>query len=514
MPQQGYYRFPSQSSGYDVELPDNRYIQGEQQPAQQSPQEMVAPMGGPAAPGTLADVEGLTDSYYDSWGKLQAYAKSMWLKNNVDVTAPDYSQPGGGLPFKTYQKLVANNMAVANKLGNQLKEQQQMRPLVATGQTIQNDDGSYTPTSLLPEVQEAFKIMDGPFYSQAEAERARTQIREQALAKLRSRPDVDSPYIQNNIRALEGAGTTWQTHPYFYQQHQDKTKAAADKAAAAASREVTFVKRIASLKNGYFGDNEHSVEERNGRMVGVSNALTGETINAKLSDGKPVRAIIKEIQTDPKGNTYLVFQPDAETGETPAPEQINNQDAADITARLQQFNPRFGNSQKMYGAIETLGLHDEGFGLNEDAVFGPEGGTLKERGKRLTTKLAIEAKVQDEKNKVTNTLNNLSRFSPDKYPITLPDGTKITIQKKTIGGNYYVDYVTDNKREEKSKEGVLKLLNDSGYFDQFRKNDSIKNTSTPPSLTNKISPEEFNSKWETLSPGDTLRGPDGKIYVK
>jgi len=428
---------------------------------------MVAPLGGPAAPGTLADVEGLTDSYYDSWGKLQAYAKSMWLKNNIDVTSPDFSQPGGGLAFKTYQKLVANNMAVANKLGNQLKEQQQMRPLIATGQTFQNEDGSYTPTALLPEVQEAFKLMDGPFYSEAEAVRARQQIREQALSKLRARPDQDNPYIQNNIRALEGAGTTWQTHPYLYQQREDKTKATQAKAAAAATKEVSFLKRVTSIKNGFLGEGEHSVEERDGKMFGVSKALSGLRIDAANQDKKRVPAIIKDVLVDPQGNVQLTFEPDTETGVAPPPERIDNQDAADLTARLQQLNPRLGNSQKMFGAMEILGLNDEGLGLNEDAVFGEDSPQIKERATTLKNKVIAEERVKKEQTRLSERLDALPRWQTGYAFIGLPNGKNLKISKNKLGSSYNVEGLTD-KPVTMSKEEITELVQQSGYYDKIR----------------------------------------------
>src|SRR5690606_30736161 len=103
------------TGGLTYALPDNRYI-APSAPVQ-APEQGATPFFSiPKVDDDLDYVEGLTDRFYNLRGKVEAYATDMWKKYGIDVTQPDYSQPdsGGGIPFKTYQKLATDLLMTAN----------------------------------------------------------------------------------------------------------------------------------------------------------------------------------------------------------------------------------------------------------------------------------------------------------------------------------------------------------------------------------------------------------------
>lgn len=464
-----YTRFPTQSAPQAFELPDDRYLRDVPQQQVQESQGAPPSFGAPAAPGTLADVEGQTDQYYDTWSKLNSFAQSMWNKG-VDVTQPDPGQPGGGIAFKTFQKLAAHQMTVANRLGNELKEQTQMRPYIATGQTLKRN-GEYQPTQLLPEVEALRKALDQPFYTKADADRALNRLKGPALESIKSRYDLNDPYIQDQMRIAEGFGTTHSTHPYFFQQHDDKEAKEHAKAVGEANKHTGVLKRVAALSTGYFQDGKYDVADMGGKIYAVSNALNGMAIDTKNKDGKKVQAIIRNIRQDSDGKVELTFEPDAETGEAPAPERIDNQDAFDLTARLQQFN-KLGSTDKTAAAIEMLGYGDTAFGLNKDAVFKDNALQLDQGREQLKKRIKTAQDEKVRRDKVEEALDN------GKLELILPNGKTVTAKKNFFGSNFEVKGFEGEKKASVPKEYLLQLLEANGYFKEG--NTSPKDLSNEP----------------------------------
>ena len=134
-----------------------------QQPlAQQQPVDVQVPQ---FSNDPLAVREKLTSDYYSNMGMLRSFATDM-AKKGIDPFQPDYSQEGGGLAFQTMKKLEANLLYAANALGNEFKAEEQIRPMIARGETrmTQNFDptqgnafsnpNNFVPTKLLPGTEE------------------------------------------------------------------------------------------------------------------------------------------------------------------------------------------------------------------------------------------------------------------------------------------------------------------------------------------------------------------------
>lgn len=510
----GYYRqFPDQSSPLAYELPEQRYLAQSppQGPAQQGPYQPALPVQGTDNP--LAEVEGLTDAYYDTYGKLKAYTSSMWKDYGIDVTQPNIDQPGGGVPFKSYQKLEAALMSTANRLSNRQKEITQMRPYEATGQVTQPKPGQYETQALLPEVQDILKKLDGPFYNQTEADRAKERLVGPMLQKLIQRGDLNDPLVRHNIEVLKGAGTTYTTYPGLYKTSEDAATKARVKALAGASREIGAVKRFTSLKNGFWEPGSYQIEQdaATGNPQYVNKAHEGEmygketVTDASRGDlvGKQVPRIIDGWVRTPDKKVLLTFKPDPESGYTPKPIRVDNVDGADITTQFQQSNNKFGQAQPTFQAIDILGWSDpNNVGtLNEQSMYNAENpqGFEQLSGTRNTMDANLDSRVQKYTNlrkQLTTLIDNGGVFNKQKTELPLPDGSTVKIETNRTNDNLTVD------GKEMTLQETEKYLADKGYFEGAQSSGGA------------ISPEEFNSKWSTLKPGETLVGPDGKTYTK
>lgn len=465
MPSNQYYRFPQQSSPYAWELPDDRYLRDPNQmaPPQQGMVDVNVPP--PAPPGSLADVEGVTNAYYDTFGKLKGYAEAM-AKKGIDVTQPDLSQPGGGVAFQTFQRLSGAQMTIANQLGNKLKEDTEMRPYMATGATIKNKEGKYIPTKFLPEVELLAKQLSQQFYTGPDADRALDTLKPLTLATLKSHYDVNDPYIQDQIRIVEGLGTSYTTHPYLFQQHYERAR---QKEAAGATREVADVRRTAAIKNGMWGEKEHDVVDgSDGKSYALSNAWNGKVIDAVNKDGKRINAIIKNISQDQDGKVVLNFEPDTETGDVLPPERIDNQNAADLHGRLQQFNRGMGSYDKMMGAIQTLGIGDEAYGFHDETGLADNLDQLNANKTSISGKIKKKGEIRKAKAVLDKRFNN-----GEEINLTLPGGRSLIVKKRK-GGVFNLnalngyDVKENGNNSVKSEAELQQLLDDSGYFDSTK----------------------------------------------
>lgn len=477
MPQQYYRQFPDQSSPLAYELPDQRYLATPGAPPQAAPPNPLLPNQGDGSP--LAEVEGLTDAYYNTFGKLRSFAQSMWKDKGIDVTAPDIDQPGGGTPFKTYQLLEAQLMRTANHLSNRQKETVQMRPYEATGQVVQRD-GQYETQALRPEVEDALKKIDGPFYNKAEADRAKERIVGPLLAKLEEEwaSGHQDPMLAHNIQTLRGAGTTYSTYPglYTFQPREDATDKARLKAAAGATREVGVLKRFTALKNGFWEPGSYQVRKdaATGNPELENRSHEGETFGATVinnSAGVPqnIKRIVDAWVRKPDKSVWVTFKPDPEAGTTPPPVRVDNQDGADVTAVFQQGNPKFGQSPQMYQAVDILGYSDPNNtgGLHEPTMYNqedPNGLSQLEAGRNsIDTELGGYVKQEAEKKSLADELGKLSgTWLAGGKEFVLPNGQKVNIKKHFNNDTYYIP--GDKEAENLTLDDLYKLLSASGYF--------------------------------------------------
>lgn len=101
-----------------------------------TPPQAFAPASGqamlPPQNEDLAIVEGLTNRYYDTYGKLKSFVESH-NSMGVDVTKPSYGDPSKQELYNTYKMMEANVMTTAAQLKQQQKTLATLRPLEAQG---------------------------------------------------------------------------------------------------------------------------------------------------------------------------------------------------------------------------------------------------------------------------------------------------------------------------------------------------------------------------------------------
>jgi hypothetical protein len=137
--------------------------QGQFQPAQG--QAMLPDIGK-----EIAQIEGMTDQYYDTYGKLKSYVEQMNALG-IDVTKPDITKPGGGDEFKVFKMLEAGLLSTSNKLAQEKELRKQRQPLFDKGMIrtapdfdertqlmLENPNAVYT-TELDPGVKDAMDIL-------------------------------------------------------------------------------------------------------------------------------------------------------------------------------------------------------------------------------------------------------------------------------------------------------------------------------------------------------------------
>lgn len=176
-----------QLGGLAYEIPLNQRLQ-QQAPmgGQMAPARVAAPVGVSDDP--LASIEGITNEYYGNAAMIQEFTNEMASKG-INPFVPDYSQEGGGLAFQTMQKLLANQMYIANKLRNEQVARQQAQPLMMTGQTqlaqgvdqsgfYASDPNNFIPTAVDPRIREANTSLRDNRYTQGDSRALNQAVRD------------------------------------------------------------------------------------------------------------------------------------------------------------------------------------------------------------------------------------------------------------------------------------------------------------------------------------------------
>jgi hypothetical protein len=169
----------------------------------------------PQSKDPLAVREGLTDAYYNNYATLQAVVKDA-LSKGQNPFEPDYSQDGGGLAFKTFQRAQANLMHSANALRGEYEAEQQMRPLLSRGDTrmkqgvdtnglYMSDPNNFYPTALDPSVIAANRELEGDRYTQRDSNAVNQAIRNPQIQRFQQLIQSDpqnAEYYQHQIDSL------------------------------------------------------------------------------------------------------------------------------------------------------------------------------------------------------------------------------------------------------------------------------------------------------------------------
>jgi len=172
--------------GLDYALPQQRYIG--QQAAGAAPAGVAPQIGLPDLNDDYANVQGITDEFINTVGQLKSYTHDMAKKYKIDVTEPDYAQPGGGQPYRTFQELSAKAILTGKDLKKRMTDNTAIQTGYLKGEVLPRGDYENapldasiqeraTPLNILEDVRLAAQALSRPYDTKAGADRANLTIR-------------------------------------------------------------------------------------------------------------------------------------------------------------------------------------------------------------------------------------------------------------------------------------------------------------------------------------------------
>jgi hypothetical protein len=464
------------TQGLDYLLPDNRYLQPQQQPVDQAAAQQQ--QGGqpfaidPAQ--ELANVEGMTDKYYNLKGQVEAFALDAQKKYGVDVTSPSYGEPGGGLLFKTYNRLATQLMLASGDLKEQMTKEKFVRDNVASGnlRTTPGYDPSkklitdedYYSTKLFADVDKLQGILDTAVHNKGDFDKF-TVLKNNKISELTKRRDAsqsqsEKAQIQLNIDSLE---------------QMPQTRSAADDASryrppttSTATVETTLLRDMTALKSGSGDGWEESLDE-DGNSVKINISGQGDKMGSYVPTPKgkgvarPVARTIDRWQILPDNQVWLFFQED--DPESPGSQlaiRVDNMNAFELAK--QRISSNRGNGST--GNLAKAGILEKVIDPNTGQSLDPE--ILTEfQDQKYSPEYVTKAKKRAEVGKIIDAAeerrasNTIYRGESD--PITLPDGSVITIKTNYKGSGFYIPTMPDIG-QNLTKAEILDYLDSIGSF--------------------------------------------------
>lgn len=465
------------SQALNFALPENRYIQTQAAPVA-APQEAVNPLPSQMGNDSFAYVEGITDKFYNLKGQVEKYALDMSKKYGVDVTQPDYTQPGGGILFKTYQKLATDLMLTANDLkesqkvntldtaaerAGQITRQEGFDPTQQLSSRASTEERLFTNT-LLPEVEQANRLAQTQVHTKADHDRMTREVINPTIEKINARTDLSEQQKQFNINALM---QQVQTTPYAAFQAGRGSK---------STVEIDILKDITNTANGIWkpGTFKSGIDD-NGNPILVNKKREGEQYGEfaytdDKGNQKRVPRIIDRWVKDESGNVRLEFK-NREGVDIPS-EAVSGIPGDVITSNFISSNPKYGSAPKMYEAARELGLLDDSSSAINERLFSQE---TSSPDLSQTSQAVKEAK--EELGKRLDEYKG-SGFGQEGISIPLPGGTILKLFKHKVGSGWYIEQDGEQISEDHlKKEDVIGQLVGAGAIDSAL--DAINNKQTP-----------------------------------
>lgn len=451
----------------------------------------------------LVNIGNLTNNYYQSYSRLKDFVSEMG-KKGVDVTKPDFRQPGGGALHQAFQKLDASLRLSANDLKQRKEQIAEERKAILEGKgrytpgfdpTSEESMGSlqdyYSPNKLLPEVEQAQDMINKLYGTPDGAQRANQLIdplREELRAKLAD-PNLsagEKQFIQMNLNALRG--TNYETPASTVNKQLDIN---AKRTAARGKNQAAFdlMKKFVSDAN------------RGGDPEAYTTKLTpeGDILKIKEADWSGLKfgaspeeklrdRIGDHIEVDDAGRVTLHFKPATnEDGDqvTPKSLELHTMRPNEIINLIATHNPKLIDPNKAYQFLSEGGFIDDlGFASTE-GFLGEEGmQQLQSKQEKLETERAAQkAAVDSETSKLRTVLQNdreVSYFLNDK---------KITFKPHKLGSGLYLtsadfEHITgrkpkNNEHEHLKADAILRLLRQGKYFDRVLKQTTQSTVNQP-----------------------------------
>lgn len=342
----------AEAGGLTYRLPQRQqFAQQPQQPMEQVPQQQRSPFDIPMGE-DVAYVENLTNNYYNAYGRLKDFTETMWKDYGVDVTKPDFSQPGGGLMHEAFQKMDADLRMTANDLAQERKIREEQRKAVLEGRavyapgyreeaqlarTLQPQE-RVIPTNLLPDVDEAIKGVSNRVYNTPqEAQRAFATL-QPLITKYQNLVQSDPANAQFYQRQIDALRQPTYSLP-------DVSFREGAKAAASAQEQSNYLTMARKIANDWKGNWTEGITYQYDpvlkEQVTVVVPETGLMLGKSTVDGKnEVDKIVKRYIKGSDGAVYAEF----DNPKIPR-ERLDNKTADEAVTTVISRNPKFGGEK-------------------------------------------------------------------------------------------------------------------------------------------------------------------------
>jgi hypothetical protein len=362
-------------------LPDQRYI-GQQAPVAPAPAGTVPQLALPSIGGPqdeYANVEGVTDEFYNTVSQLRSYAHDMQKKYGIDVTAPDYTQPGGGQPFRTFQELSAKAMMTSGDLRERMDQNKLLDAAEIQGQARRVDGANEmalgTPISdrmyhvgISPDIAEIALRLRENVHTASDAEKLNDVLYQPKLEELTKKiQDAEDKgdfaevgRLSMDLSALRKAVP--QTHAAYF-------SADARPPAKTKNYEAEAFKEIANTALGRWSVGQYKEDvDNDGNIILINRAKEGQRYGFEPRESGTgskkrevqVPRIIDFWEKKPSGEVWVHFKPSKEDGAKfqPSPERVDDQNPGTVVANFFQSNSHLGNYGTALGQARDLGWTD------------------------------------------------------------------------------------------------------------------------------------------------------------
>jgi len=496
--------------GLDYALPQQRYLG--QQAAGAAPAGVAPQIGLPDLNDDYANVQGITDEFINTVGQLKSYTHDMAKKYKIDVTEPDYAQPGGGQPYRTFQELSAKAILTGKDLKKRMTDNQQIQKGVLDGTVLAQGDYENAPldasiqeravsTTLLPEVRQASEALLRSYDTRAGAQRANQTYKAPLVNKLTAAMEADpanAAFYQRQIDALPDA-------TYEPVQFNPNTGGGAGKAEKKQSI-IDLYRRTTNLIKGAFdADTYDTTIDENFEPVSTNTELSGTPLGKKafvVKKQKKEYPLVIDAIVRRGDKMYIKYQQPEEAISDKfkiEDEEITGTKGDLFLKRLIQHNKGIGiNTTELVTALREAGLY-EGTGSKDDMVV--EKDKIRSFGDS-------KKKIAEARAALKSDLKALP-FNEDKaVEIITPNGQNVQVYKTSGRFNWntpkYTVYVDGEETTDELTDVETEnwLRENTDYFNSMVNESRIPSADPAPTKA-PLTPEQI-AKFEKLT---------GKKYV-
>jgi len=471
--------------GYDIPLnqpyqPQQQDYQQQQQGQYQLPELSKDP---------LAERGQITSDLYNNYGLIKSYIQDM-LSKGIDPTVPDYSQPGGGLPFITYHKLEAGVMHATNALKGEFENEKQTRQLELTGKSrlkrgvdrnslYASNPNNFYSTEPAPFVEEANKRLNTPTYTGRDERNFNQAYLDPNIQR------IDQMVQQGMMSPEEGefqkANLQKNIHQTAYQQLIPRGGSNGK-----VPPGVSVLKKVVNLSSGVWNDGTHKSVVVDGKVYQANNEMAGESTGQYMyTDDKGKVSykpkIISRWLKDPETGEVKIQYEDPEI-----PDETVSNKPGSLATNFIANNPKYGDVAKTMDVAHSMGILDDTGSVIPETLTPDNAEEIKAKvrnsGKAAASRVnARVAKIKDQLSKIEN-----PTLGHNTIGFKLPNGVEIEVGKhKLTSDKFFIENPEDifDNADKKSVENlslddVVKLLSDAGLFEN-NLTESSGNTYSP-----------------------------------